>query len=214
MVGPSDSRDGPRKNGIGPSDCERDAISEQLRMLYKGNPVVMRRGLCLVASELSERFVPVLKVILDDDHELVSNRAVDDTVIVSDRDVTDGSDRDAVVALFIGNDCRHLVNGADAHNGKLRLIDDRHTELGTEDSGIGDGESTALNIFRFQFLGASAFSEIGDGALETDKAQFIGALDDRNDETPIEGNCDTEIDILFVINVLAFNRGVDDGPRA
>ena len=34
----------------------------------------------------------------------------------------------------------------------------------------------------------------------------------RNDESPVEGNGDSHVDVAVVADVVAFERGVDDGP--
>ena len=98
--------------------------------------------------------IPVLDHLLDDLHELVGDRAVDDAVVVADRHVGAQPDRDGVVQ----ND-RPLLDRADADDGDLRLADDRHAEQRAEHAGVRDRERSALHVLRLELLLARARGE-------------------------------------------------------
>ena len=124
------------------------------------------------------------------------------------------ADGDGVIAFLVGEDDRLLDDGADVEDGDLWLIDDRQSEAGAEDSGIGDGEGAALDLVGLQLLGAGALAQVVEGALQADEAQFVGVLDDRHEQSPVEGDGDADIDVALVVDVVAFDRGVHDGPGA
>src|SRR5215472_6679514 len=124
----------------------------------------------------------------------------------------DRADGDRVVAIFIGNDERHFRDPADAHDRRVRLIDDRQAEDGPELAGVGDGERRALDVFGFESLVASALAEIGDAALQAEKVEIAGVFQDGHDQSPIEGDGNANVDVAVITNVLAFDAGVDDGP--
>jgi len=69
-------------------------------------------------------------------HELIGHGAIHQAMVVAKRQVRHRPDADRLV-----HDNRTLLDCADAENGDLRLIDDRHAELRAELAGIGDGES-------------------------------------------------------------------------
>src|ERR1700722_4857569 len=124
----------------------------------------------------------------------------------------DGADGDGFVALFIGDDKRHLRDAADAHDGGVRLVDDGQAEHGPELAGVGDGEGGAFNVFRLEFLIAGAFAEVGDSALQAEEVEVSGVLEDGDDESPVECDGDPYVNAGVVADVVAFERSVDDRP--
>jgi hypothetical protein len=117
--------------------------------------------------------------------------AVHHAMVVAQGDIAHGADGDGVVDHH-----RPLFDGAEPENADVGLADDRQTEEAAEDAGIGDGEGAFLNLFRLQFLGACALGEIVQSALDPEKIFFVGILDDRNDQAPIEGHSDADVDFL------------------
>jgi hypothetical protein len=75
-----------------------------------------------------------------------------------------------------------LLDGADAEDRHLRLIDDRHPELRAEDTGIRNREGPALHFFRLQLFRPRARGDIGDRTAQAEQALVVGVLDDRNDQ--------------------------------
>ena len=105
-------------------------------------------------------------------HELVGDRAVDDTMVVADRHVRAQPDRDGVV-----DDDRPFLDGTNPQDGDLRLIDDRHPEQRAEHAGVRDGERSTLHVIRRQLLVARARRQIDDGLADLEQALLIGVLD-------------------------------------
>ena len=89
---------------------------------------------------------------------------------------------------------RHLGDAADAHDGGVGLVDDGQSEDGAELAGVGDGESGAFDIFGLELFGAGPFAEVGDAALQAEEIEVAGVLEDGDDESPVEGDGDADVD--------------------
>src|SRR5450755_734508 len=165
-------------------------------------------------AALQQLFVPVLEELLDFDHELVGHRAIDDAMVVADAEVHHGANGDRIVAVLVGEHYRLLDDSADAQDRNLRLVDDRHAELGAEDSRVGDGERATLHLVGLELFGTGALAKIGDGALQADETALLGVLDHGHDQSPVESDRDAEIDRGVVSNVVAFHQEIHDGPLA
>src|SRR5579859_1356169 len=123
-----------------------------------------------------------------------------------------GADGDGVVAVFVGDDQRLLRDSAYTHYGRVRLVDDGEAEDGTELAGVGDGEGGAFDVFGLELLGAGAFAEIGNAALQAEEVEVSGIFEDRDDEAPVKSNGDAHVDLAVIADIVAFDVGVDDGP--
>ncbi len=123
----------------------------------------------------------------------------------------DGTDRDGVVAVLVGKDFSFLVQAADAEDRTLRLVDDRHSKLLAEDTGVCQRESSTRDFIRRQLLPAGAVGYIDDGAGDAEEVLLLRLLDDRDDEAPVERYGDADVDVLVVTDRLAFDRAIDDG---
>ncbi len=128
--------------------------------------------------------------------ELIAKRAVDQAVIEGEREVALRTDGDGVV-----NDNGDLLDGADAEDRDLRLIDDRGGEDAAEAAEVGDGERAALDFVGLQLLGAGARCEIDDGALQAEHVLLIGVADHGNDESAFESYRDAQVDFVVVDDV-------------
>src|SRR5438128_12674374 len=72
-------------------------------------------------------------------HELIGDRAVDQTMIERQRQDAHRADGDEVAFLRLDDDGTFL-HAADAEDGDLRLIDDRRAEKAAVEAGIRDRE--------------------------------------------------------------------------
>src|SRR5580704_5174829 len=135
-------------------------------------------------SGLADFFAPGFEILFHLSHELIGDGAIDQAVIVTEREVNDAANGDGVVAVFVGDDERHFSDAADAHDGGVWLVDDRETKDGAELTGVGDGEGGTFDVIGFEFLAAGAFAEIGDAALESEEIEVSGVFDDGYDESP------------------------------
>src|SRR5690242_13513815 len=115
-----------------------------------------------------------------------------------------GTNGDGVVAVFVGDDHRLLRDSANAHDGGVGLGDDGESEDGSELAGVGNGEGGALDVFGLELLGAGAFAEIGDAALQTEEVEVSGILEDRDDQAPVKGDGNAHVDLAVIADVVAF----------
>src|SRR3989441_1383018 len=122
----------------------------------------------------SDFFAPVLEGLFHQGHELVGDSAVDQTMIVTEREVDKRTDGDGIVAIVVSDDDWRLGNSAYAHDGRVRLINDRQPEDRAKLAGVGDSEGRAFDFFRFQLLVSSAFAKIGDAPLQAEKVEVVG----------------------------------------
>src|SRR5579872_6828446 len=116
-----------------------------------------------------------------------------------------GADGDGVVAVFVGDDQRLLRYSAYPHDGGVGLVDDGEAEDGSELAGVGDGEGGAFDIFGLELLGAGAFAEIGDPALQAEEVEVSGILEDRDDQSPVKCDSDAHVDLAVIADVVAFD---------
>ncbi len=154
--------------------------------------------------------VPVFQGLLQLGHKSSGVRSIDDAMVESQGEPHNVANRDAVVAVGIGDDCWLLEQAANAEDGRLRLIDHRSSKLFSENAGVGDGEGTFRDFIRLEFLGARTSCEVCDGAGDAKEAALLGIFDDRNDEPPVECNRDADVDVFVVANRVAFHRSVHD----
>ena len=103
-----------------------------------------------------------------------------------------------------------LLDGADAEDRQLRLVDDRHPELGAEGARVGDREGAAVHLLVLELLGAGARGEVDDAAAQVEQVALLGAMDHRHDQAPVERDGDAEVDVLRVDDRVALVRGVQD----
>src|ERR1051326_7064418 len=94
-----------------------------------------------LTTALPQRLVPVLQVLRGIAEELVGDGAIDDAVIVAERDMADAADGDRVLTVLIGHHDGLLLYRANAEDRGLRLHDDRQAEFLSELPRVGDGES-------------------------------------------------------------------------
>src|SRR5438093_9261848 len=137
--------------------------------------------------------IPVLEVVLDDGHELIRHRAVNQPVVIAERQVGHRSNGDGIV-----DHNWTLFNRTHTENRDLRLIDDRHAEQRTKDTGIGNREGAASHFIRLHLLRSSASSQVRDGSAEAEQVLLVSLLYDGDDQAPIESHSDSGIDGAMV----------------
>src|SRR2546428_6898963 len=134
-------------------------------------------------------------------------------MIEGQRQDADRADGNEVAVLHLDNDWPFL-HTADAQDGDLRLVDDRRSEETAEYTGIRDRESATLHVVGAETLCARAFAEVVHRFGETEDVFFVGVLDDRHDQTPIECDGDADVVIAVIDDVALIHRCVDDRPLA
>lgn len=121
------------------------------------------------------------------------------------------ADGDDIFAVRGGDDLGALLDGADAEDGDLRLVDDGRAEEAAEDSRVGDGEGAARHLVGLELLGARTVGEVVGGLREPRDGEVVGALDDGDDETPVEGDGHPEVDVALIDDLVARDLRVEDG---
>src|SRR5882757_7538024 len=110
-------------------------------------PLVAKDQSPFASQSLDEGLGPVLEGLLDLVEKLVGDGAVDDAVVIAERDVAHRADGYGVVdhhgAFF---------DRAETQNADVRLADDRQAEQTAEDAGVGDGEGAFLHFLGLEFL--------------------------------------------------------------
>jgi len=134
-----------------------------------------------IKSRLDQRFGPVLERFLHFMQKLVGDGAIDDAMVVAQRDVTHGADGDGIVDHH-----RALFDGPEAEDADIRLADHRQSEESAEDSRIGDREGAFLDFLGLEFFRTRALGKIVQIALDAEKVFLVGALDDGGIVGPSE----------------------------
>ena len=124
--------------------------------------------------------------------------AVDEPVVVRQRDVHHRPDRDHVLAELVLDDPRPLDERVGAEDRRLRLADDRRAVERAEPARIRDRERAALHVVRQQLLRARALGEVGDRARDAEQVEVLRVLDHRDDQAlaVLERDRDAEVDEL------------------
>src|SRR5204862_4176605 len=107
------------------------------------------------------------------EEEPVAGDAVDDAVIVRERQVHHRADDDGILAVALA-DHRPLDDLAHAQDADLRLVDDGGAEEVSLQSRIGDGERPAGELVGRHLASAAARGEVVDGARQTEDAELVG----------------------------------------
>ena len=171
---------------------------------------VLRGTATYAALHLAYFFAPVFQRFLYYGHELVGYGSVDDAMVVAECEVNYGTDGDGICSVFVGDDHGLLGDAADAHDGRVRLVDDGQTEDGSKLTGVGDSEGGTFDVGGQELFCTGALAKIGDAALQSEEVEIVGVFEDGDDESPIERDGDTGVDMLVIAEAIAFHGAVDD----
>src|SRR5882762_1931830 len=158
---------------------------------------------------LQHRLRPVFQGFFHLVQELVGHRAVHHAMVVAERHVAHRADGDRVV-----DDHRALLDGAETEDADVRLADHRQPEQAAEDAWVGDGERTFLHLFGLQFFRTRALREVIHVALDAENVFLVGVFHHRDEQAPIEGHGDADVDLLVQDDVRSVQRGVQRRKRA
>lgn len=125
--------------------------------------------------------------------------AVQQPVVVRERDRHDGADDDLAV-----DDDGALGDVVHAEDGGLGQIDDGRAVERAKDAAVRDGERPARHVLHRQLAVAGLDAEVGDRLLNLDEAEALGVADDGRDEALGRRNGDGQVDKV----------AVDDGVAA
>ena len=80
------------------------------------------------------------------------------------------------------SDHRALLDGADAQDAGLGLVDDGRGEQAARGAVVGQGEGAALHLLGAQLLRPGAFGQVVDGARQAQQALLVRIADHRHDQ--------------------------------
>src|SRR5699024_7498015 len=115
------------------------------RVALSSTSATVRRGRSLELQVILE--VALLQAVAQGGHEAACVGAVDDLVVVGQRQEDHVADRDGLV-LVLGQDDRALHDRTGADHGCLRRNQDRGVGQGTLGTDVGDGEGAAGHLVR------------------------------------------------------------------
>ena len=116
------------------------------------------------ASQIQQQPLRILQALLDAHQEGHRVLAVDDAVVVAERQVHHRPDHDLAVAHH-----RALLDAVHAEDARLRRVEDRRRHQRAVDAAVGDGERAALHVLDAELAVAGALAEVGDGLLDLGK---------------------------------------------
>src|SRR5205807_688842 len=130
--------------------------------------------------------------------------AIDDAMVVGERDVHHGPNDDVALA---GNGA--FLNGVHAENSALRRIDDGCREQGTVNAAVADGKGAAAEILRAELVLFGATPKITNRALDFGEAQALGIPQNWNDQAFTSTNRHANVEIIAIDDISATHLGID-----
>src|SRR5262245_61238408 len=164
----------------------------------------------LTGRSLVSRLVPAFEAGSEIAQIHARVRAVDEAVVVRQRQVHQRPDRDDVVPELVLYDPWPLHERIRAEDRRLGLVDDRRPVEGPEAAGVGDGEGAALDVVREELLRPRALGDVGDRAGGALEVQVLRVPDHRDDQAfpLLERDRDAEVDIRPRNDALAADLAV------
>src|SRR6185312_11953650 len=135
----------------------------------------------------------LLETVLHRDEEPGGVGAVHEPVVVGQRQVDHGADRDDFAEGRVHDDDGALDHAADAEDAHLRLVDDRRVEQRAAAAGVGQRERAAGQFVRADLAVAGAAREVGDLAGEAADVQVAGAVDHWHHQAALGVHRDAEV---------------------
>src|SRR4051812_5635726 len=136
---------------------------------------------------------PVLESGLHGAEEPRRVGAVDQPVVVRQRQVAHRADGDRLAEVRVVHDHGALDDGAGAEDADLRLVDDRCVEERATAAGVGQGEGAATQLVRRDLVAAGALREVGDLAGQPGDVEVAGVLDHRDQQAALGVDRDAEV---------------------
>ena len=146
----------------------------------------------------------ILDAFLDAHQEGHGLAAVDDAVIVGERQIHHRPDLDLVADRH-----RPLLDLVHAEDAGLRRVQDRRRHQRAVDAAVGDGEGAAGQLLDGELAVARPLAELGDLLLDLGEAQLIGIAHHRHDQALLGADGDADVVVVLVDDVVAVDLGVD-----
>jgi len=122
--------------------------------------------------------------------ELVGDGAIHDAVVVAERDVAHRADGDGVVDHH-----RTLFDRAESQNADVGWLMTGRPNRPPKTPGLVMEKVPSCTSSGLSFLERARSGEIVEVALDAEEIFFVGVLDDRNDQAPVERDGHADIDL-------------------
>ena len=163
------------------------------------------------AHEIQQRTLRVFEIFLHAHQEGDGFLAVDDAVIVGERQIHHRADHHLAV-----HGHGPLLDLVHAENAGLRRVEDRRRHQRAIDAAIGDGEGAALHVGDLQLPVTRALAIFGDGLLDAGEGQHVGIAQHRHDQALVGADRHADVVVVLVDDVVAVDLGIDgrESPSA
>src|SRR3954470_3227567 len=155
-------------------------------------------------SEIEHQARRIFQALLDADKEGHGFLAVDDAVIVGQRQIHHRADLD-----LAADDHRPLLDLVHAENAGLRRVQDRGRHQRAVDAAVRDGEGAALHLVDLELAIAGAAAEIGDALLDVGDRLVVAVAHHGHNEALVGADGDADVIVVLVDQIGAVDLGVD-----
>ena len=161
-------------------------------------------------SERKIRFkIPLFKALLHV-HEVARRiRSVDETVVVGEGNVDHGTNRDRLGTIRGLHHHRALDDRTDAHDCRLRHVENRGVEERAGGTGVRDGEGRAGELIGTDLRIAGASGKIVDRGCKAGDVLGSGVRDDGNQKASRSVNGDADVLVVEVGDLLLVDPCID-----
>src|SRR5262249_17882736 len=157
-------------------------------------------------SQIQYQPLGILQDLLHAHQERHRLAAVDDAVVVGEREVHHRTDLD-----LAGHRHRPLLNLVHAEDAGLRRVEDRRRHQRAVYAAVGNGEGAALHLLDLERAVARAAAEIGDLLLDLRERLAVAVAHHGNHQALLGPDRDADVIVVLVDEVSAVDLGVDGG---
>src|SRR5690625_4438826 len=155
-------------------------------------------------SEIHQEPPRILQGFLDADEEGDRFLAVDNAMIVAERQIHHRADHD-----LTADDHRAFLNLVHSKNAGLRRVQNGRGHERSVDPAIRDSEGAALHVIERQLAVARLLPEFRNPLLDPGKAHSVGIAYHRDHEALLGADSDADMRIFLVDDLFALDLGID-----
>src|SRR6202034_3562102 len=119
--------------------------------------------------------------------------AVDQPVVVGQREIADGPHSDRFVAGVVDDDTGSFDDGPGAQHRSLRRYQDGSVHQRALAADVGDGERPAGQLVGLEVTGPGAAGDVGDRARQPGQRQVTGVVDEGGEQALLGVDCKAEM---------------------
>eukprot|EP00050_Salpingoeca_kvevrii_P016586 m.56840 g.56840 ORF g.56840 m.56840 type:complete len:307 (+) comp7036_c0_seq1:1183-2103(+) len=166
------------------------------------------RALRVVELLLQKHRGGILDKLLDGFQEGYRLTAINQAMVVGQSDVHHVANDNLAVD---GN--RALEDAVHAEDAGLGWVDDGSAHERAKDAAVADGKGATIHVLNRKIAVARLEAEVGELALDIDKAHLFDVAENRNNQALGGSNGNRNVDIVVVDNVIAINESIDGGDE-